>query len=287
MFSTLIAAVDGRQGGRDALLLGGPPGGPRHHRPCGPRRPARARGDEAEALCAASSSATGVAAQAYVSTEKPPARGLHRAAVALDADLIVVGRAHRGGPPGASSPGTTPARWSTEPSAPSRSRRPPARQCPAEPVVGVGYDGSAASRAALDWAAALARDLGARLRVVSIAEREPDFSPSTLQGVNWAGKPGPREEKARRHADEAEARLTGGVEAEVLIGAPHEVLHDLSRELSVLVVGSRGEGAVGRTLLGSVSDALVHSASCPVVVVGVPTGRRALIANTAPSTVGP
>ena len=73
----------------------------------------------------------------------------------------------------------------------------------------------------------------------------------------------------------------------MLIGAPHEVLQNLSRELSVLVVGSRGEGAVGRTLLGSASDAVVHAASCPVVVVGVPTGRRALIGNSAPTTVTP
>src|SRR6476661_2378973 len=284
MFSTLIAAVDGRQGGRDALLLAARLAGPGttvhavHVDDC-----ARA---EAEALVRRELDSTGVAAQAYVTTEKPPARGLHRAAVALDADLIVVGRAHRG-PAGRIVAGDNARAVVHGAGRPVAVAPPAGAPVPAEPVVGVGYDGSTASRAALDWAAAFARDLGARLRVVSIAEREPDFSPSTLQGVNWAGKPGPREEKARRHADEAEARLTGGVEAEVLIGTPHEVLHDLSQELSVLVVGSRGEGAVGRALLGSVSDALVHSASCPVVVVGVPTGRRALIANTAPSTVGP
>src|SRR6476661_1103460 len=155
MFSTLIAAVDGRQGGRDALLLAARLAGPGttvhavHVDDC-----ARA---EAEALVRRELDATGVAAQAYVTTEKPPARGLHRAAVAHGAECPVA----------VAPPAGTPV--------------------PAEPVVGVGYDGSAASRAALDWAAAFARDLGARLRVVSIAEREPDFSPSTLQGVNWAG----------------------------------------------------------------------------------------------------
>jgi len=34
-----------------------------------------------------------------------------------------------------------------------------------------------------------------------------------------------------------------------------------------LVVSSRGAGAVGRALVGSVSDFLVHNAICPVIVV--------------------
>lgn len=284
MFSTLIAAVDGRQGGRDALLLAGRLAGPGTTvHAVHVEASARA---EAEALVRRELDATGVAAQAYVSTEKPPARGLHRAAAALDADLIVVGRAHRG-PAGRIVAGDNVRAVVHGAGCPVAVASPAGAPGPAEPVVGVGYDGSAAGRAALDWAAALARDLGARLRVVSIAEREPDFSPSTLTGVNWVGRPGPREQQARHHADEAEARLARTVEAEVLIGVPHEVLQNLSRELSVLVVGSRGEGALGRTLLGSASDALVHSASCPVVVVGVPTGRRALIENSAPSTVMP
>ncbi|CAI7792516.1 unnamed protein product [Closterium sp. NIES-53] len=40
--------------------------------------------------------------------------------------------------------------------------------------------------------------------------------------------------------------------------------------IELLVVGSRGLGAVSRAMLGSVSDYLIHNASCPVLVVPNP-----------------
>ena len=60
---------------------------------------------------------------------------------------------------------------------------------------------------------------------------------------------------------------------------------DLSEELEVglLIVGSRGLGGVGRFLLGSVSEGIVHHARRPVLVV--PGGQDAWPAGTqSPST---
>jgi len=44
-------------------------------------------------------------------------------------------------------------------------------------------------------------------------------------------------------------------------------LVDLSKEAQMMVVGCRGEGAVGRAVMGSVSTGLVHYAHCPVAVI--------------------
>ena len=37
-------------------------------------------------------------------------------------------------------------------------------------------------------------------------------------------------------------------------------------DVNMIVIGSRGEGKLRRTLMGSVSDYIVHHARCPVLV---------------------
>jgi nucleotide-binding universal stress UspA family protein len=52
-------------------------------------------------------------------------------------------------------------------------------------------------------------------------------------------------------------------------GVPAEVICDLAakEDVDLIVVGSHGKGAVRRALLGSVSQAVVHQATKPVLVV--------------------
>jgi nucleotide-binding universal stress UspA family protein len=50
------------------------------------------------------------------------------------------------------------------------------------------------------------------------------------------------------------------------------VLIDESAGAQLLVVGSRGHAGLGGMLLGSVSQAVVHRARCPVAVVRSQTG---------------
>ncbi len=65
------------------------------------------------------------------------------------------------------------------------------------------------------------------------------------------------------------AQLGTGVDRRVLVGGAVEELTGLARALdaALLVVGSRGRGALSSALLGSVSHGLAAGAPCPVVVV--------------------
>lgn len=91
------------------------------------------------------------------------------------------------------------------------------------------------------------------------------LSPEQLHELNETR----REEGAVVVQQTIEALGLEGVETHVALGEPGVELALYAAEVgaSVLVVGSRGHGALKRVLLGSVSDHLVRHAPCPVLVV--------------------
>ncbi len=133
--------------------------------------------------------------------------------------------------------------------------------------IGVGFDGGDEARAALRAAAAIAREHGARLRLVAVADL-------AATGFGWAvGAPYEALREAehanlRRAMEDAIAALDG-VEAEAVVreGRADAVLAAASGDLDLLVVGSRNYGPLRRALLGTVSGRVADDAACPVLVV--------------------
>jgi nucleotide-binding universal stress UspA family protein len=127
----------------------------------------------------------------------------------------------------------------------------------------VGYDGSDGGRDALELTRVLAEATGASVLVVNVQPYGPLPIPYEILEGEEAEKVQPLFEEAKRQLEglEVETRAFGG-------GTPAGVITDLAEreKLDTIVVGSPHRGTIGRTLIGSVADGLLHGAPCPVVV---------------------
>jgi nucleotide-binding universal stress UspA family protein len=143
-------------------------------------------------------------------------------------------------------------------------------------AIVVGFDGSDAGRAALEFGLEEARLRALTLRVVS-AWHYP------FAGYMGGGfePPGPRLDPGElQRAAEAELEraleelgadpAAVAVERRVREGHAAAVLLEEARDAALLVVGSRGHGGFAGLLLGSVSQQCVAHAPCPVAVVHGP-----------------
>jgi nucleotide-binding universal stress UspA family protein len=128
----------------------------------------------------------------------------------------------------------------------------------------VGYDGGPEAAAALALARRLAARAGTRLRAIDV-----------VSVPNWAIAPGGAVylglEEERRAAQERLDALEG-VEGEARTGSAFQDLRAFSREVDLLVVGSRRQGALGRIVLGSASESLLGGSESPLIIVPRPVG---------------
>ena len=149
----------------------------------------------------------------------------------------------------------------------------------------VGYDGSTEAGLALQRGAAIARREDDELQVVSVTT-PPTAAPGAFAGPIPPTLPDARAVVVRgvkAVGDEVDVR------GEALKGAVVPELAAYCGPDDLLMVGSRSYGPLGRTLLGSISSALIHSAPCPVLVVprphhagkGPAKGSEAAMAETA------
>jgi nucleotide-binding universal stress UspA family protein len=139
----------------------------------------------------------------------------------------------------------------------------------------VGTDGSDTAKSAVRDAIDLARQLGARLHVVSAYEpvsvqRLGDESVEAPKDVQWMVSP---REDVLAMLDEAaaEARNAGVAVVETFArqGDAADAIIDVAEEQQsdLIVVGNRGMTGAKRFLLGSVPNKVSHHAPCSVLIV--------------------
>ena len=288
MFGTIIIGVDGQQGGRDALALGSVLGHatgselvaactfPYESMPSRAANPAyrNAMMGESRDVLTRDLSATGVDARAVVVQDMSVARGLHRLAEKEHAGLIVIGSPHHGKIGTMVLGNVTHNTLSAAPCAVAVAPKDFASRRLV--TIGVGFDGTPEARRALELAAGLARESGARLQVVSAVDAPHTLSmhKSYMDADYLRGR---AHEEAQEALDEALRDVDVDHSGDVVDGSPATVLGELSGRVDLLVLGSRNWGPVRRLMVGSTSHAVVAHAQSAVLVLprGPETGEPA------------
>jgi nucleotide-binding universal stress UspA family protein len=214
-----------------------------------------------------------------------PAHALHRLAAEHGVSLIVVGSTHRGAA-GRVMPGSTGERLLH--GSPCPVAIVPQGYGATEPLlrtIGIAYDGSEESEAALASACALARRVGATMRVIRIFDSSQVGTPALMTVPGYVSVHKELEQMQRRQLGErvASQPMDVAVETVFYAGSPNRELATQSESVDLMVMGSRGYGPLHAVLLGGVTHAVVRRAACPVIVMprGAQSGLAALLAPTA------
>ena len=267
MFNQVIVGVDGGSTGRDAvavarrLVAADGQLALVHVHELTPVRGASnvygpAQTEESTTLLEAERDAIGVDAELVPITASSVGRGLHYVAQAREADLLSVGSTARSLAGRVLVGDVTRAALIGAPCAVAIAPLGYASDTGAITTIGVGYDGSRESEAALAVARELAAHHGAALTAMTVVE------PPTLRGIA-------RSRADEEDLDDAKRDLAAldGVQGEVASGHAGEELALFSARVDVLVVGSRGYGPIRSLMLGSTAVHLAGSAHCPLLVL--------------------
>ena len=135
-------------------------------------------------------------------------------------------------------------------------------------------DFSHSGDAALDMASSLARDLNAKLIIVHVEELHSAYGGGDL----YYGVPDPGREDLKRMLHDVvptnsqvpyEHHLTTGDAAAAIVRFAE------SENIDLIVMGTHGRSGVSRLLMGSVAEAVVRRASCPVLTYRQPAETTA------------
>jgi nucleotide-binding universal stress UspA family protein len=134
----------------------------------------------------------------------------------------------------------------------------------------IATDGSAAARDAIEFGLELAEEHAAEVAFVTVA---PVLDRSFADGIGVpAAIPHQIDEFDRKPLEDAlalAAEQDVDAKAELLAGFPADeiVAYADTLDADLIVIGSRGRGAIATALLGSVSRGVLHEARRPVLVV--------------------
>jgi nucleotide-binding universal stress UspA family protein len=140
--------------------------------------------------------------------------------------------------------------------------------CPVFHHILVATDFSESSHRALRQAMLLGAPSNTRLSLVHVLRSEMEYTPfEEAAGIDF------ERNSARQKLEHFVMEAASSKQVETILLRRHSVADAISsfareHQVDLLVVGTRGRGALGMLALGSVAEQLLRMANCPVVTVG-------------------
>jgi nucleotide-binding universal stress UspA family protein len=279
MFANVLVGVDGRSNGRDAVALAAELAdegtkvtfGHVHSSELHPLHaitPGQIR-EEREAshrLLERESQNAGISAELISIVADTPGHGLHEQAEEQGAELLVVGSSERTALSRVMLGDDARAALNGAPCAVAVAARGYAEHPSPVARIGVAYNGSPESLAALEAARSLAESRNASLVALEVVGLPSYAYMGTIPPVTG--------ESIDTMLAEAQSRLGAlpGVEGRSVYGLAGEELAAFGNDVDLLIVGSRSYGPWKRLVLGSTSNYLQRHARCSLLVL--PRGDR-------------
>jgi nucleotide-binding universal stress UspA family protein len=277
MFRNALVGVDGTQGGRDAVALAKRlldengkltlvhvhEGGLHPLHAITPGLVAEER-EASEKLLQDERERASVDAELVSAVGASVGGTLHGEAEEDGADLIVVGSSHRGALGRVMLGDDARRALNGAPCAVAIAARAYAEHPKPLERIGVGYNDTPESRAALELARGIAASTRARLLALQVIGI-PTYAYTGMAPISA----GDEIDVILEEADER-MRALGDVEGRAVYGLSGEELAAFGDEVDLLVVGSRSYGPWKRLVLGSTSDYLESRARCSLLVLPRP-----------------
>jgi nucleotide-binding universal stress UspA family protein len=138
----------------------------------------------------------------------------------------------------------------------------------------LAIDGSEEAALAAQAATELSKETGSEVHVTYVLPRPEDlighhtYSAEVRDSVLEQAR-SEAQQFLEGRAEQLRAEGAKVAESHLRIGEPDKEIIRLSEEIgaTLIVMGSRGLGAVSRALMGSVSESVVKHAHCPVLVM--------------------
>ncbi|HEY1776323.1 MAG TPA: universal stress protein [Solirubrobacteraceae bacterium] len=271
MFEKVIVGIDGGPTGRDAAALAellAAPGSQLSLANIHTLTPVRgasgaygpAETEESRELLDAERTALGINAELLTLTASSVGRGLHHLVHERNADLLAVGSNPRGLVGRVLMGDATRAALVGAPCAVAIAPRGYAGAGRSIATIGVGYDGSPESEAALTCARELATRHSATLKALTVVET-PLYA-----GIARVVAGAPSEADEIADATEELAKLDG-VQGTVVVGLAGEELASFTAGVDLLIVGARGYGPIRSLMFGTTSTHLASNARSPLLVL--------------------